>query len=84
MAKQPDPARVQFSRDELKGMTSEQIAKAHERGQLAQMLTGETPHVIPAEGPLSRADVAELYRRRDFEAILAAHQAGRIPTTSTD
>lgn len=82
MTKEVDPARVRFSRDDLKTMTAEQIAKAHERGQLAQMLTGKAPHVVPSEGELSRADVAELYRRGEYEQLLAAHQAGRIPTSN--
>jgi hypothetical protein len=63
----------QLSDADLKGMTAKQIVAAREAGQLYQLMTGETPPDIPAEGQLTAEHLALMTPQQ----IVDAYESGR-------
>ncbi|MEV5691136.1 hypothetical protein [Micromonospora globbae] len=79
----------QLTRADLKHMSAHDILTAREQGQLADLL-GEPPATRDAADkaragqPLTRTDIAELYKARRYDLITAANAAGQITTEGDD
>ncbi|MGW1799157.1 hypothetical protein ACWCQN_25105 [Streptomyces sp. NPDC001984] len=64
----------QLTDDDLKGMSPEQIAAAHDEGKLNHLMGARVP--VPAEGQLTEEDV----KRMSPEEIVKAQDVGRLDT----
>lgn len=65
------PQPEQLTREDIRGMTVDQIAQAHTEGRLAVLLGGDPPH--NPDKP-TRADL----KRMSAEAIATAQREGRL------
>jgi hypothetical protein len=76
---------TQLNRDELKGMTPQEIADAHEAGRLDLALGAHPDDVALVEraaGVINAADMAALRLAGRDDLIVKAHNEDRIDTNN--